>query len=145
MKQVGGRVRTDHLNGFLLDRGFQVLLTDYLETNAFSTTLHWICSRFMRAPWCIPTTAFTVLPTLGGIPLTPCAPWVDEAIIILNGGDDGPVNHVCIPSAVASSYALAGAALISVTVLDEQPAPDAQLERGVRSQMTRWFGDGVGQ
>ncbi len=26
---IGGRVRTDHLNGFLLDRGFQVLLTAY--------------------------------------------------------------------------------------------------------------------
>ena len=30
--QVGGRVRTDHVDGFLLDRGFQVLLTAYPET-----------------------------------------------------------------------------------------------------------------
>src|SRR5262245_58738115 len=28
---VGGRVRTDRLDGFLLDRGFQVLLTAYPE------------------------------------------------------------------------------------------------------------------
>ena len=28
---VGGRVRTDHVDGFLLDRGFQVLLTAYPE------------------------------------------------------------------------------------------------------------------
>ena len=28
---VGGRVRTDHHQGFLLDRGFQVLLTAYPE------------------------------------------------------------------------------------------------------------------
>lgn len=28
---VGGRVRTDHVEGFLLDRGFQVLLTAYPE------------------------------------------------------------------------------------------------------------------
>ena len=28
---VGGRVRTDEVNGFLLDRGFQVLLTSYPE------------------------------------------------------------------------------------------------------------------
>ncbi len=28
---VGGRVRTDKVNGFLLDRGFQVLLTEYPE------------------------------------------------------------------------------------------------------------------
>jgi phytoene dehydrogenase-like protein len=29
---IGGRVRTDRLDGFLLDRGFQVLLTAYPET-----------------------------------------------------------------------------------------------------------------
>ncbi len=29
---IGGRVRTDQVNGFLLDRGFQVLLTAYPET-----------------------------------------------------------------------------------------------------------------
>ena len=28
---VGGRVRTDHVDGFLLDRGFQVALTGYPE------------------------------------------------------------------------------------------------------------------
>ncbi len=32
---VGGRVRTDKVNGFLLDRGFQVLLTAYPETKHF--------------------------------------------------------------------------------------------------------------
>lgn len=26
---VGGRVRTDHVDGFTLDRGFQILLTSY--------------------------------------------------------------------------------------------------------------------
>jgi phytoene dehydrogenase-like protein len=30
---VGGRVRTDRVDGFLLDRGFQVLLTSYPEAN----------------------------------------------------------------------------------------------------------------
>jgi hypothetical protein len=32
---VGGRVRTDEVDGFLLDRGFQVLLTAYPETRRF--------------------------------------------------------------------------------------------------------------
>jgi phytoene dehydrogenase-like protein len=32
--QVGGRVRTDHHQGFLLDHGFQVLLTAYPEAKA---------------------------------------------------------------------------------------------------------------
>jgi len=29
--QVGGRIRSDHVNGYILDRGFQVLLTAYPE------------------------------------------------------------------------------------------------------------------
>ncbi|WP_159466758.1 NAD(P)/FAD-dependent oxidoreductase [Dyadobacter sp. 3J3] len=33
--QVGGRVRTEEIDGFLLDRGFQVLLTAYPETQRF--------------------------------------------------------------------------------------------------------------
>ncbi|MBC7745698.1 MAG: FAD-dependent oxidoreductase [Flavobacterium sp.] len=32
---VGGRVKTDQVDGFLLDRGFQVLLTAYPETKRF--------------------------------------------------------------------------------------------------------------
>ncbi len=32
---VGGRVRTDHIDGFLMDRGFQVLLTAYPEVNRY--------------------------------------------------------------------------------------------------------------
>ncbi|MSZ14894.1 MAG: FAD-dependent oxidoreductase, partial [Actinobacteria bacterium] len=28
---VGGRVRSDHVDGFILDRGFQILLTAYPE------------------------------------------------------------------------------------------------------------------
>lgn len=33
--QIGGRVKTEEVNGFLLDRGFQVLLTAYPETKRF--------------------------------------------------------------------------------------------------------------
>ena len=32
--RAGGRIKTDIVNGFRLDRGFQVLLTEYPETNA---------------------------------------------------------------------------------------------------------------
>ena len=31
---VGGRVRTDRVDGFLLDRGFQIFLTSYQEAQA---------------------------------------------------------------------------------------------------------------
>ncbi len=37
---VGGRVRTDHLDGFLLDRGFQVFLDAYPEAGALLDTAH---------------------------------------------------------------------------------------------------------
>src|SRR5262245_14395828 len=43
---------------------------------------------------------------------------VDEPVIVLDGDGEGPVNHLCVPSAVAPSYAPPGAALISATVLD---------------------------
>ena len=33
--RAGGRVKTDQVNGYLLDRGFQVLLTQYPETQAW--------------------------------------------------------------------------------------------------------------
>ena len=32
---VGGRLRTDEVDGFLLDRGFQVLLTEYPEVKRY--------------------------------------------------------------------------------------------------------------
>lgn len=35
---LGGRVRTDHVDGFLLDRGFQVLLDSYPELKRFRVT-----------------------------------------------------------------------------------------------------------
>ena len=36
---VGGRARTDRMDGFLLDRGFQVLLTAYPEASLVSATV----------------------------------------------------------------------------------------------------------
>jgi len=33
--RVGGRLKTDEIDGFLLDRGFQVLLTEYPEVNRY--------------------------------------------------------------------------------------------------------------
>ena len=34
--RVGGRVRTDEVDGFLLDRGFQIFLTSYPECQVSS-------------------------------------------------------------------------------------------------------------
>ena len=72
---VGGRVRTDRLDGFLLDRGFQVLLTAYEELRnqvdlkalglkAFRPgSLVWNGSKLVHLsdPWREPTAAFSSL------------------------------------------------------------------------------------
>src|SRR5579863_2774863 len=65
---IGGRVRTDEVDGFLLDRGFQVLLTAYpeakrsldysrLELKAFVPgALSWYAGRMNKLvnPWRTP-------------------------------------------------------------------------------------------
>jgi phytoene dehydrogenase-like protein len=65
---IGGRVRTDEVDGFLLDRGFQVLLTAYpearrildyskLDLKSFSPgTFSWFAGRMNRLmdPWRMP-------------------------------------------------------------------------------------------
>jgi phytoene dehydrogenase-like protein len=72
---VGGRVRTDELDGFLLDRGFQVLLTAYqelekqleveaLDLRAFRPgSLVWDGGGLVHLsdPWREPSSAFTSL------------------------------------------------------------------------------------
>src|SRR5258708_33722382 len=65
---IGGRVRTDQVDGFLLDRGFQVLLTAYPEARAVLDyaaldlkkftpgTLSWFAGRMNQLvdPWRMP-------------------------------------------------------------------------------------------
>ena len=80
---VGGRIRTDEVDGFLLDRGFQVLLTAYSEVRALVEleelelqtfrpgSLVWAGGSFHRLvdPWRAPldavASAFSPLATLG--------------------------------------------------------------------------------
>lgn len=79
---VGGRVRTDHVDGFLLDRGFQVLLTAYpevgrvldlpaLQLRTFDPGASvWTGSRFhtVSDPFRRPTSALaTALAPIGSI------------------------------------------------------------------------------
>ena len=69
----------------------------------------------------------------------------DEPILILNGEGRGPVNNLCVPSAVAPSYAPPGASLISASIVDDGAVtlPDARLEEVVRDQLAGWFGPPV--
>lgn len=65
-----------------------------------------------------------------------------EPILILNGEGRGPVNNLCVPSAVAPTYAPPGASLVSASVVDAAALrmPDAPLEEAVREQLAGWFG-----
>jgi phytoene dehydrogenase-like protein len=69
---------------------------------------------------------------------------IDEPVLVLDGDGAGPVNHLCVPSAVAPTYAPAGMALLSATVLDRPGLPrGADLEAAVLGQLADWFGSSV--
>jgi phytoene dehydrogenase-like protein len=61
--------------------------------------------------------------------------------LVLNGGDDGPINNLCVMSEVAPELAPPGQALVSVTVVGG--TTDDSLEASVRRQLAGWFGDVV--
>src|SRR5436305_361444 len=69
----------------------------------------------------------------------PRAP-VAKPVLVLNGGGGGPVDHLCVPSAVAPTYAPAGQSLVSATVVGAAGADEKDLESEVRRQLTSWFG-----
>jgi len=64
-------------------------------------------------------------------------------ILALNGDGSGIINNLCVPSAVAPSYAPAGSSLISVSILGIPDEDDKKLELRVRSQLKSWFGQKV--
>lgn len=72
-------------------------------------------------------------------------PPISEPLLVLNGNGDGPVNNLCVPSLVSRSYAPAGAALISATVLRPEQYEPARIESIVREQLSNWFGPEVRQ
>jgi phytoene dehydrogenase-like protein len=69
----------------------------------------------------------------------PRAPRVGD-FLVLDGNGEGPVNELCVPSAVAPGYAPPGRALVSASALAPEARADAELERAARAQLTRWFG-----
>ena len=66
---------------------------------------------------------------------------VDRPILVLNGDDAGPVNNLAVMSRVAPAYAPGGQHLVVTSVLGNPACTDAEIERRVREQMRRWFGD----
>ncbi len=70
-------------------------------------------------------------------------PPITEPLLVLNADDDGPVNNMTVLSNAAPGYAPPGQALISAVVLGNPNTLDDALERDVRAQLARWFGENV--
>lgn len=68
---------------------------------------------------------------------------IDEPILALDGTGAGPVNHFCVPSRVAPTYAPPGAALVSANVVGAIGDGEDDLEAAVRRQLRGWFGGAV--
>lgn len=67
-------------------------------------------------------------------------PPVRRPVLVLAGGEPGPVNNLHVASEVAPEVAPAGRALVSATVLGLAPAGT---EEAVRRQLRGWFGPAV--
>ena len=73
----------------------------------------------------------------------PSAPPVGD-FLVLAADDDGPVNTLCVPSAISPEYAPEGRHLVSVGVLAPHSGDeDDRLECRVRQQLGRWYGGPV--
>ena len=57
--------------------------------------------------------------------------------LLLNGDNQGPINHLCVPSDIASQYAPKGKSLVSISVLNHS---QANLENEIREQLQNWIG-----
>ena len=83
--------------------------------------------------WCSTTCLYFAAPD----------PPISRPILALDGDGDGPVNNLCVPSQVAPSYAPAGQALVSASVVGGtggSELADDELEAAVRDQLGGWFG-----
>jgi phytoene dehydrogenase-like protein len=70
-------------------------------------------------------------------------PPLREPVLVLDGEGRGPVNNLCVPSAVSPQYAPTGQSLVSATVLGTTEGEDAALVEAVRIQLREWFGNAV--
>jgi len=69
---------------------------------------------------------------------------VDEPVVVLDGDGTGPVNDLAVMSAVAPTYAPAGAALVDASVPRTTSAgEEAAVVGAARAQLAGWFGSGA--
>lgn len=68
-------------------------------------------------------------------------PPIDEPILLLNGEGHGPINNLCVLTAVSPAYAPPGKHLISISVIDPHFVSAADLAEQVKKQLFDWFGE----
>jgi phytoene dehydrogenase-like protein len=69
-------------------------------------------------------------------------PPVTHPILVLNGDGRGPINSLCVPTAVAPTYGPGGRSLVSISVIGTRPDADILLAE-VRAQLREWYGPAV--
>jgi phytoene dehydrogenase-like protein len=67
-------------------------------------------------------------------------PAVSEAVVMLDGEGQGPVNHAAVLSNASPAYAPAEKSLIAASVVGRPTEDDAELDRTARLQLSGWFG-----
>lgn len=67
-------------------------------------------------------------------------PPVNSPILLLNGENQGIVNHVFVPSTIQPSYAPPGSHLVSVTLNTSEYHEDDELIDNVLNELIDWFG-----
>jgi phytoene dehydrogenase-like protein len=68
---------------------------------------------------------------------------VEDAVLLLDGPGEGPVNNVSVPSRVCPFYAPPGRHLVSASCIGAFPSSEEALRKAALEQMEKWFGDEV--
>ncbi|HRK32138.1 MAG TPA: NAD(P)/FAD-dependent oxidoreductase [Tepidisphaeraceae bacterium] len=119
-------------NGVNLRTGQRIMARATVVATGQSAAAQLLGLPATRA-WCSTTCFYFAAPR----------PPVDEAILVLDGDNRGPVNHLAVLTNAAKSYAPAGQHLISANVVGQQAMNEEQLLAAVRAQLTEWFGTEV--
>src|SRR5215203_1371081 len=118
---VGGRVRTDEQDGFLLDRGFQVYFTSYPVAGR-----HLDLPEESAGEVCI----YYEIDRLGS-----------GKKILLNAEDGALVNNAVEMSNISENYAPPDRHLLYAVALTGMDLPDTELFRRGIEDLSRWYPD----
>lgn len=68
---------------------------------------------------------------------------IRENALVLNGDGRGRVNHVCVPSDAAASYAPKNRSLVSISLIGAHDEDDKTIHQHVMKEIHDWFGPDV--